>query len=400
MLKFKIIPSIVAVVCAAGFSACQKEEVLPNDALQQARQSAVAAGAQVLHADLPTLYRQASKLDDATWLELPVVTEGQTFPVQRIRRSPMLPRDAKFYITDGKTLTEQARPDLMVVEGLTADGRRGLFALSPEHFAGWYEAPEGRMYVQDLAFDHPEAETGELIVMSEAASLTFAPPSGAIGQGLDQVSDVSTDTLSVPMPDATCWKLELLMHGDWHYFSSVANFNVSSGNFGMLAFAVVSDPAFAAINMDLVVSNITLTQSATAFTANAANLSTVVRNFWANFPVNRDAVLYVSGADLYNGYLGAVYNSKQVCISTVNAVGVAEWQRNGSSGLSQGTCNGRIGGSLLGYLLGATTATSGLMYTANLFAPPATSNFSAASASLMNNHLWYHHSCLHQATCN
>jgi hypothetical protein len=398
MLRIKIIPSIAVVLCAAGFSACQKEEVLPDDALYQARQSAVAAGAQVLHADLSVLYRQASKLDDAAWLELPVVTEGQTFPVQRIRRSPMLPRDAKFYTTDGKTLTELARPDLMVVEGLTSDGRRGLFALSPEHFAGWYEAPEGRMYVQDLAFDHPEAETGELIVLSESQWQRLSPVSGHCGSPLAAGKPTPIDQPAGNVPEANCWKLELIMHGDWHYFSGVAGSNVGSAQWGLMAYAVLSDPPFAAINMDLVVPTMILTQTPTSFTTNPSGLLGIVQNFWSHFPTNRDAVVYVTGADLAGSVIGIAY-LKTVCNNVPWAVSVVQWMRGPLGSLSQSQANGRIGAHEIGHNLDAQHTTAGIM-TPAIGGSGSSGSFSQTSRDQMNWHIWFNHNCLHQATCN
>jgi hypothetical protein len=389
---------LAAGLLVIGLSACERETITPNDALSQARQSAVAAGANVLHADLPALYRQASKLNDAEWLDLSALTEEQAFPVQRIRRSPMLPRDAKFYTTDGKQLFEQPRPELMVVEGLTADGRRGLFALSPEHFGGWYEAPEGRMYVQDLAFDHPEAETGELIVLSEAAWQRVSPMAGQCAASILGNKPAQIGVPNGQIADANCWKLELIMHGDWHYFSGVAGGNVGNAQWGLMAYAVLSDPPFAAINMDLVVPTMVLTRTPTSFSTNPSTLWGTVQGFWAQFPTNRDAVVYVTGANL-NGNVVGISFIDAVCNNTPHSVSVVQWINGSLGGLSQSQANGRIGAHEIGHTLGANHASAGIM-TAAVGGPGNSGSFSQTSRDQMNWHIWFNHNCLHQAGCN
>jgi hypothetical protein len=383
---------------AFALSACERETITPDDALSQARQSAVTAGANVLHADLPALYRQASKLDDAQWLDVAALTEGQAFPVQRIRRSPMLPRDAKFYTTDGKQLFEQPRPELMAVEGLTADGRRGLFALSPEHFAGWYEAPEGRMYVQDLAFDYPEAETGELIVLSEATWQRVSPVQGQCSEPVRGNKPAQVGVQNGQIADANCWKLELIMHGDWHYFSGVAGSNVGNAQWGLLAYAVVSDPPYAAINMDLVVPTMILTQTPTNFSTDSGVLLGIVQGFWAQFPTNRDAVVYVSGANFDGNTVGRAYLDV-VCNNVPFAVGIVQWMNGPLGSLTQSQANGRIGAHEIGHNLAANHTTAGIM-TAVIGGPGNSGSFSQTSRDEMNWHIWFNNGCLYMAGCN
>jgi hypothetical protein len=411
MLKPSKISLVALAILTVSLNACKQEILTPETPLTQARQSAVAAGGTLSHLDLPLIYQQASKLDDASWLELPATAEVGGFPVRQLRRSPMLPRDAKFYTTDGKQLFEQARPALMVVEGLTAEGRRGCFALSPEHFAGWYEAEEGRMYVQDLAFDHPEAESGELVTLSEAAWQQVSPVAGQCGSPNEPGKPAHIGAPSLHMAEANCWKLELIMHGDWHYFSGPAGRVVNNANFGLAAFAVLSDPPYAAINMDLVVTNYVLTTTPTNFTTNTRLLlNNHVQPFWASFPTNRDAVLYISGANLTSasagtGALGEAFDFRRVCVNTAQSVAVCEWQRGPLSSpgspvvLTQSQANGRLGAHELGHLLDARHTGSGLM-TSAMLSTSGSGNFSQTSRDQMNWHLWFNNGCLYQATCN
>lgn len=395
----KLTPLLAVGLLGLSFSACERENVGENP-LQWSCRSVQEAGATLLHVDLPTLYHQASQLGDAEWVDLPAMLDDASFPLRSVRRSPILPRDAKFYTSDGKKLFEQPRPDLMAIEGMTADGRRGVFALSPAHFAGWYEAPEGRMFVQDFKFDFPEAETGDLFVLSEKEWRAYQPfvgscatppqpggkPAPVEGQG------------NFAMPEVNCFKTEVIMHGDYDYFAGICGGDINIANWGMLAYAIASDVAFEGMNTDLVVPMIVINQGRHPLPTDPNALLNLMQAFWSQVNISRDDVFFVTGMNLDGSTVGMAYIGV-ICNNWPFSVGLAEWQRSPLSGLTLWQSNSRIGGHEFGHNFGANHTSSGLMHPI-INDLNSGDNFSQASLNEIFIHIINNYGCLTISTCD
>lgn len=399
MITSKLTPLLAVGLLGLSFSACERENVGENP-LQWSCRSVQEAGATLLHVDLPALYRQASQLGDAEWVDLPATLDDASFPLRSVRRSPILPRDAKFYTSDGKKLFEQPRPDLMAIEGMTADGRRGVFALSPAHFAGWYEAPEGRMFVQDFKFDFPEAETGDLFVLSEKEWRAYQPFVGSCAtppQPGGKPAPVEGQGNFV-MPEANCFKADLILHGDYDFFADACGADLNVAYWSLIAYAIMADVAFEGLATDFVVPMVVINQAPSALPTDPNALLGLMQNFWSQVNVNRDDVFFVTGMNLDGNVVGIAYVGV-ICTNYPFSIGLAEWQRSPISGLTLWQTNGRIGSHEIGHNFGANHTTAGLM-TAAINDPNSSDNFSQTSLNEIVVHILSDYSCLAVGTCD
>jgi hypothetical protein len=383
---------LAAGLLVIGLSACEREDVQPSDILQKAGSAQIpdyAAGATVLQVDLPALYHQAQRLDESEWLTLDAGIVPASFPVRQIRRSALVPRDAKAYTTNGHRITGELPVEVVGIEGRTESGEHAHFVLSAEHIDGYFEASRMSYHVQDRALMDPLAPTGSLLVKADAAlSMEDAPQTNA---------KASPGTRN-------CWKVELLMACDYSYFQRAANLNPQAAILLLAAHARSADPAFNTINLDLVVPTYWVTTANSVLDSTLDSILVPLQDLSTNIYSNRDAILLVTGHNIIsatNGLaeVGGAYQNGQICVSQGNSVAVCEWQRNGINGLSQTTCNARIAAHQIGHMLGANNTALGLMYGGSLFASPASSTFSGVSTAEMNQHIWFNHNCIQMDVC-
>ena len=377
---------------------CKKDDILEeNPATTGLRSSELISGQQFM-LDIPQLYQEAKGLERDTWLPL-AQTEYQYFPIVKVRKAVTIREGAMTYTTDGKSLTSSRPVQVLAVEGETNSGGKAMFAINEEHISGWYETTEGRYFFQDLKFEQPSAPAGKIAVISEAVAATMIPNAGCATADVPHDQGEHAGQV-MPMPEANCWKLEVLPHGDWHYFSGPGSGSVNNSEFGLLAYILWSDPPYEAINSDLVITDFVLTTTPTNFTTEAVDLLNIVRGFWSQFPfTQRDMVLYVTGANIRTGSnystAGIAYVDV-VCNNYPYAVGVAEWLANNSVGM------GRLGAHEMGHMMGAnhTSCPSGGVMYGNISSTCSSSSFTQVSRDEMNWHIWFNNGCLYQATCD
>lgn len=257
------------------------------------------------------------------------------------------------------------------------------------------------------ALNEPTPATAEPVIgvfrVPQGETRATSEPTCGVADGHDGPDHFSAAGSQAPhgTPRAgNCWKLEVRSHADYEFFKGVGKNNVTTATWTVLEGLVGASARFSTINLDLAlpqgggVTILTAPQNALYYptSSDADVLLEQVRDFWNFFlpDVDRDLVILFTGKDIHRDGLysvGGIAYIGQVCKNQSASYAVVESRTVGVS-------SSLIVAHEVGHIIGAEHTNAGIM-TPN----GSGQSFSQTSRDQMNNHIWFHHTCMPSTTC-